>query len=62
MTTVKLITRRIKLWMAYLNYARKWHFGWPGRLQRLHMQGDPTGEVARLVAAIRKELEDEEAS
>lgn len=54
--------RRARLWLAYLNYARKWHFGWPGRLQRLHMQGDPTGEVARVSAAVRKELEDEEAS
>lgn len=54
--------RHARLWLAYLNYAHKWHFGWPGRLQRLHMQGDPTGEVERLSAAIRKELRDEEAS
>ena len=48
---------RVALWAAYLNYARKGRFGWPSRVQRLHMQGDPAGEVARLATKIRAELD-----
>jgi|HubBroStandDraft_3_1064219.scaffolds.fasta_scaffold731467_3 hypothetical protein len=48
--------KHLRLWMAYIDYARRGNFGWPSRLQRLFMQGDPTGEVARISAAIRGEL------
>lgn len=49
----------MRLWLAYLRYAVRWHC-WPSRLQRLYMQGDPTGEVRRTADEILRQLREEE--
>jgi hypothetical protein len=41
---------------AYIRYALRYRT-WPSRLQRLHMQGDPTGEVRRIADQIIAEIE-----
>lgn len=49
----------MRYWLAYIRY--KLSYGtWPSRLQRLYMQGDPTGEVRRTADAWLKEIEDED--
>lgn len=45
--------------LAYLRYALRYR-AWPSRLQRLHMQGDPTGEVKRVADQIIREIESED--
>jgi hypothetical protein len=45
--------------IAYIRYALRYR-GWPSRLQRLHMQGDPTGEVRRVADEIIRQIESEE--
>jgi hypothetical protein len=45
--------------LAYIGYWRKYQT-WPSRMQRLHMQGDPTGEVRRFADQVLAELREEE--
>jgi hypothetical protein len=49
----------VKLWLSYLRYWR-WTGQWPSRLQRLYMQGDPTGEVRATADAILTEIRTED--
>ncbi len=53
--------KRVRLWLSYVGYAYRnralgLRAAWPGRLQRLWMQGDPTGEVRELTRRIILEL------
>jgi hypothetical protein len=47
--------------LAYISYALRYRT-WPSRLQRLHMQGDPTGEVRRVADQIIAEIEADDQS
>jgi hypothetical protein len=49
----------VKLWLSYLRYWR-WTGQWPSRLQRLYMQGDPTGEVRAISDAVLAEIRAED--
>jgi len=46
---------QIQLWLSYIRYAIRYR-QWPGRIQRLYMQGDPTGEVKALADSIFREI------
>jgi hypothetical protein len=49
----------VKLWLSCLRYRRR-AGRWPSRLQRLYMQGDPTGEVRATADAILAEIRAED--
>jgi hypothetical protein len=51
----------MRLWLAYLGYRLRYK-SWPSRLQRLYMQGDPTGEVKAVADAVLAEIREGEES